>query len=59
VRDATLPGTRDDRQAGSAGGSEGSAFWLWMAADNLRLVARAAASCAAELAALRPASPVC
>ncbi len=33
---------------------KGSAFWLWMAADNLRLSARNAAACAAELAQLRP-----
>ncbi len=45
------------RAAEIFGGAEkapGSAFWLWMAADNLRLVARTAGSCAAELAALRP-----
>lgn len=35
-----------------------TAFWLWMAADNLRLVAHSAAVCAAELAALRPGSGV-
>jgi aspartate-semialdehyde dehydrogenase len=29
-------------------------FWLWLAADNLRLAARNAAACALELAALRP-----
>lgn len=29
-------------------------FWMWMAADNLRLVAHHAAACAAELVALRP-----
>jgi aspartate-semialdehyde dehydrogenase len=28
---------------------EGSAFWLWMAADNLRLAARNAVACALEL----------
>jgi aspartate-semialdehyde dehydrogenase len=37
---------------------EGSAFWLWMAADNLRLAARNAAACALELAKLRPPSGV-
>ena len=36
----------------------GATLWLWMAADNLRLAARTAASCAAELAALRPASRI-
>jgi len=33
----------------------GEGFWLWMAADNLRLAARNSVACAAELAALRPA----
>jgi aspartate-semialdehyde dehydrogenase len=37
---------------------KGSAFWLWMAADNLRLSARNAAACALELLQLRPASGV-
>jgi aspartate-semialdehyde dehydrogenase len=37
---------------------EGSAFWVWMAADNLRLVARNAVACAMELADLRPTSGV-
>jgi aspartate-semialdehyde dehydrogenase len=32
----------------------GSAYWLWMAADNLKLAARHAVACAVELAALRP-----
>jgi aspartate-semialdehyde dehydrogenase len=41
-----------------ASSSRGSAFWLWMAADNLRLAARSAAACGAELAALRPMSGV-
>lgn len=36
----------------------GAAFWLWMAADNLRLAARNAAACALELAELRPTSGV-
>jgi aspartate-semialdehyde dehydrogenase len=36
----------------------GSAFWLWMAADNLRLTARSATFCAAELAALRPGAAI-
>lgn len=30
------------------------AYWLWMAADNLKLAARHAVACAAELLALRP-----
>ncbi|HEX4154624.1 MAG TPA: Asd/ArgC dimerization domain-containing protein [Acidobacteriaceae bacterium] len=29
-------------------------YWLWMAADNLKLAARNAVACAAEMAALRP-----
>jgi aspartate-semialdehyde dehydrogenase len=33
-------------------------FWLWMAADNLRLSARNASACAMELIALRPAGKV-
>ena len=37
---------------------KGSAFWLWMAADNLRLAARNAAACAVELLQLRPVSGV-
>lgn len=32
-------------------------FWLWMAADNLKLTARHAVGCAEELAALRTAKP--
>jgi aspartate-semialdehyde dehydrogenase len=35
---------------------EGSAFWLWMAADNLRLAARNAVTCALELVQLKPVS---
>jgi aspartate-semialdehyde dehydrogenase len=42
----------------SAHAQEGSAFWLWMAADNLRLAARNAAACAIELVALRPSRSV-
>jgi aspartate-semialdehyde dehydrogenase len=36
--------------------SEGkmSGFWLWMAADNLRIAARSAIACAGELLAVRP-----
>jgi aspartate-semialdehyde dehydrogenase len=37
---------------------KGSTFWLWMAADNLRLSARNAAACAVELAQLRPTTGV-
>lgn len=37
---------------------EDSGFWLWMAADNLRLAARNAAACATELLALRPGARV-
>ena len=37
---------------------DGSAFWLWMAADNLRLAARNAAACALELLHIRPTSVV-
>jgi aspartate-semialdehyde dehydrogenase len=37
---------------------KGSAFWLWMAADNLRISARNAAACALELLQLRPTSGV-
>jgi len=33
-------------------------FWLWMAADNLGLLAKNAAGCAQELASLRPPGPV-
>lgn len=33
-------------------------FWLWMAADNLRLFARNAAACALELLSLKPARSV-
>jgi aspartate-semialdehyde dehydrogenase len=43
---------------GAAGPTSGSAFWLWMATDNLRLSARNAAACALELLHLRPTSGV-
>ena len=36
----------------------GSAFWLWMAADNLRLSARNATACALELVQLKPTNRV-
>ena len=42
----------------AADSKKGSAFWLWMAADNLRLSARNAAACAVELLQLRPVSGV-
>jgi aspartate-semialdehyde dehydrogenase len=42
----------------AAATNSGSAFWLWMAADNLRLSARNAAACATELFHLRPTSGV-
>jgi aspartate-semialdehyde dehydrogenase len=60
-------GPSNDRVAGSreiqfavraSGDNPGTGFWLWMAADNLRLAARQAAACAAELVALRPTSGV-
>jgi aspartate-semialdehyde dehydrogenase len=38
-----------------AGNTRG--FWLWIAADNLKLMARHAVACAEELAALRAAKP--
>jgi aspartate-semialdehyde dehydrogenase len=41
----------------AAAASETSGFWLWMAADNLKLAARHAVACAEELAALRAAKP--
>ena len=42
----------------AAESKSGSAFWLWMAADNLRLSARNAAACALELVQLKPTSRV-
>jgi aspartate-semialdehyde dehydrogenase len=39
-------------------GEERRGFWVWAAADNLRLAALNAAACAAELARLRPAGKV-
>ncbi len=44
----------DVRDDGTAG--ESSAFWLWMASDNLRFAARNAVAAAMELVALRPAT---
>lgn len=37
-----------------SGDAEGNFWWLWMAADNLRLGARVAVAAALEMAALRP-----
>jgi aspartate-semialdehyde dehydrogenase len=42
----------------AAGSKKGSAFWLWMAADNLRLSARNAVACALELLPLKPTTGV-
>ena len=41
-----------------ASAADGTAFWLWIAADNLRLAARNALAAASELAALRPTASV-
>ena len=43
---------RVGREPGS--GSGGARFWLWLAADNLKLAALNAIACAAELGRLRP-----
>jgi aspartate-semialdehyde dehydrogenase len=45
---------RPQQDAMQSHAAPGSAFWLWMAADNLRLTARNAAICGVELAAIRP-----
>lgn len=42
----------------AAASKDGSCFWVWVAADNLRITAKNAAACAVELAALRPANGV-
>lgn len=42
------------RVSEDAGGEGGSRFWLWMAADNLKLAALNAIACAGELRRLRP-----
>ncbi len=42
----------------AAESKSGSAFWLWMAADNLRLSARNATACALELVRLKPTNRV-
>ena len=38
----------------SAGEKRGTRFWLWLAADNLKLAALNAIACATELRRLRP-----
>ncbi len=38
----------------STASANGNTFWLWIAADNLRLAARNAVACALELVPLRP-----
>jgi aspartate-semialdehyde dehydrogenase len=38
----------------SGAGEKGTRFWIWMAADNLKLAALNAIACAAELRRLRP-----
>ena len=40
--------------ASAAGEGSGSRFWLWLAADNLKLAALNAIACASELGRLRP-----
>ncbi|MEO6912315.1 MAG: Asd/ArgC dimerization domain-containing protein [Edaphobacter sp.] len=42
------------RVSGDVGGDGGSRFWLWLAADNLKLAALNAIACAGELRRLRP-----
>ena len=38
----------------ASGGAQGTRFWLWLAADNLKLAALNAIACATELRRLRP-----
>jgi len=38
----------------SGAGEKGRRFWIWLAADNLKLAALNAIACAAELRRLRP-----
>jgi aspartate-semialdehyde dehydrogenase len=45
---------RPEPPAAVAGTGRGTRFWLWMAADNLKLAALNAIECGAELARLRP-----
>ncbi|QNI35887.1 Asd/ArgC dimerization domain-containing protein [Edaphobacter albus] len=42
----------------SEGAEQGTRFWLWLAADNLKLAADHAIACAAELRRLRPSGKV-
>ncbi|HET6170528.1 MAG TPA: Asd/ArgC dimerization domain-containing protein, partial [Terracidiphilus sp.] len=44
--------------SGSGGEGPGTRFWLWMAADNLKLAAQNAIACASELRRLRPSGKV-
>ena len=39
-------------------GSKGTRFWIWMAADNLKLAALNSIACATELRRLRPSGKV-
>ena len=41
-------------QKDSGEGERGTRFWLWLAADNLKLAALNAIACATELGRLRP-----
>jgi aspartate-semialdehyde dehydrogenase len=43
---------------GFDGDGAGTRFWLWMAADNLKLAAVHAIACAGELGRLRPSGKV-
>lgn len=49
-QDNVMVKVRGEAEAGSAG----TRFWVWMAADNLKLAARNAIACAQELRRLRP-----
>lgn len=53
---AQPPQAESTTPAPAANGPQG--FWLWIAADNLRLAARNAIACAAELLALRPTTKI-
>jgi aspartate-semialdehyde dehydrogenase len=46
------------RVSGDFEGQRGTRFWLWLAADNLKLAALNAIACAAELRRLRPTGKV-
>jgi aspartate-semialdehyde dehydrogenase len=46
------------RVSGDFDGERGTRFWLWLAADNLKLAALNAIACAAELRRLRPTGQV-